>query len=226
MPSLNKYCCKSTVTVICTILISFLSANAHAQFNVDSTMKTRYVNKGPDTGRVIKDFSLLNFDGKYVSLNDLGNAKGAIIIFTCNHCPFAKLYPARLNALNEKYKPLGFPLLAINPMDSVLYESEEYPQIRKKALADKINFPYLQDASQSVAKQFNANHTPQAYVIVREPAGWVVRYCGAIDDNGEHAEKATPFVANAVNDLLSNRAVSKPVTKSLGCKIMYRRSKG
>lgn len=211
---------------ILVLLLSFFSINTNAQFNIDSSMKNSYVGKKADTGRVIKDFSLLNFDGKYVSLHDYNAAKGFIVIFTCNHCPFAKLYTSRLNALNTKYKPLGFPVLAINPMDTALYESEEFAKIREKALTDKFNFPYLQDGGQNVAKQFYANHTPQAYVIVKVKSDWVIKYCGAIDDNGGHPEKANPFVANAVDDLLHNKAVSKPKTESIGCKIMYRKTKG
>ena len=173
-------------------------------------------------GKTITDFSLKNIDGKKLSLGSFSNAKGFIIIFTCNHCPFARLYPERLNNLNTKYKPLGIPLIAINSMDTLVYEDESFELMQKKAETEKLNFPYLQDNLQSVGKDFGAQHTPNAFVIWRENNNWVIKYCGAVDDNGEHPEKATPYIAHAVDELLNNKAVSKPETQSFGCKIFYR----
>ena len=88
----------------------------------------------------IKDFNLKNIDGKYISLNDYRDAKGFIIVFTCNHCPFAKLYPQRFNELNTKYKPLGIPLIAISSTDTIMYEEDTYSRMIMKALNEKFNF--------------------------------------------------------------------------------------
>ena len=181
---------------------------------------TGYITAGH---KVIKDFSLQNVDGTMFSLKEQTGAKGFMVVFTCNHCPFAKLYPTRLNVLNAKYKPLGIPLIAVNSMDTLLYEEESFAQMQDKAKAEHFNFPYLYDALQTVGKNFNAEHTPQAYLIWKENGEWVVKYSGAIDDNGEHPELATSFIANAAEDLLHNRAVAKPVTESFGCRIMYRK---
>lgn len=173
-------------------------------------------------GKEIANFSLRNIDGKTFSLNDDKTAKGFIVVFTCNHCPFAKLYTGRFNALDKKYKALGVPLLAINPMDTLVYEEESFEKMKKKAHTEKFSFPYLQDNLQTVAKAFNANHTPQAYVIWKENGKWLVKYSGAIDDNGQEPQKANPFVANAVNELLHSKPVSNPETLSFGCGINYR----
>ncbi len=94
-------------------------------------------------GKSIPDFSLLNIDSTRISFKTFPNAKGFIVVFTCNHCPFAKLYPARLNALNLKYCSLGVPLLAINSMDTAVYEDESFELMRAKAMREKTNFPYL-----------------------------------------------------------------------------------
>lgn len=174
-------------------------------------------------GKEISNFSLKNVDGKFVSLNEYKNAKGFTIMFTCNHCPFAKLYSKRMNQLNKKYEALGVPLFAINSMDTLLYEEETFEQMQQKSKADKFNFPYLCDETQSVGKQFNAEHTPQVFVIWKEKEKWIVKYSGAFDDNGEHPEKATPYVANAINDLLANKPVKIPETESFGCRIYYRK---
>jgi peroxiredoxin len=173
-------------------------------------------------GKVVNDFTLKNIDTRNVSLSSYKNAKGFIIVFTCNHCPFAKLYPKRLNDLNTKYKPLGVPLLAINPMDATIYEEEVFEMMQKKANTAKFNFPYLQDDLQIVGKNFHAEHTPQAFVIWKVNDNWVVKYSGAIDDNGQHPELATPFIAKAVDNLLMQQPVLLPETQSFGCKIIYK----
>ncbi len=172
---------------------------------------------------LISDFTLLNTDGRSVSTKDYTDAKGFIIIFTCNHCPFAKLYTSRINALNTKYQPLNVPLLAINTMDTLVYEDESLEKMREKAMNDKMNFPYLQDAAQLVGRLFSAKYTPMAYVIWKEKNQWIVKYKGAIDDNGEHPDWATPFVENAVGELLAKNPVSLAETQTLGCRISYRK---
>ena len=173
--------------------------------------------------KTINDFSLRNVDGKFISLKDNEQAKGYIVIFTCNHCPFAKLYPSRINKLQETFAPLGVPVLAINSMDSVLYEEECFKFMQQKSSENKFTFPYLQDASQEVAKNFGAVNTPQAFVIWRDENRWVIKYKGAIDNNGESPELATNYIAIAVNELLSNKPLSNPTTESFGCKIFYRK---
>lgn len=174
-------------------------------------------------GREVKDFRLPNTAGGFTSLADYPQAKGFIIVFTCNHCPFAKLYTARLNMLQQVYSRLQVPLLAINPMDTAVYSEESMMEMKKKTRSAGFTFPYLQDASQAVAKNFQATHTPAAYVIWKSGNKWIIRYSGAIDDNGQHPEQATPFAGRAVNDLLSGKTVAQPETVSLGCAIHYKR---
>lgn len=176
-----------------------------------------------EIGMVVPDFSLRNYDGKIVSTTDFKNAKGFIVTFSCNHCPFAKLYSKRMNALNTKYSALNVPLLVINSMDTLLYKDEDLSYMKLKAQTDSFNFPYLQDASQSVGKLFKAEHTPTAYVIWKENNRWVVKYKGSIDDNGENPQIAKPFISNCVNELLEGKNVSTSKTESFGCRIFYRK---
>jgi len=172
----------------------------------------------------IKDFSLLNVDGTQVKLSDYKDAKGIVIIFTCNHCPFAKLYPSRLNALHKTYLPLGIPVIAISSTDTIQYEEDTYVLMQQKAKEEAFLFPYLYDGSQMVAKQFGAQKTPHAYVLWKQKGKWVVKYQGAIDDNGAEPEKVTqPFVQLALESLLNHRAIQIPSTKSIGCQIYFRK---
>jgi peroxiredoxin len=176
-----------------------------------------------ETKKTVTDFSLLNVNGKMVSLKDYKDAKGFIVVFTCNHCPFAKLYPDRMNKLNTKYKPLGVPLIAISSTDTMVYEEDTFAKMVKKAKEEKFNFPYLFDGLQTVGQNFGASKTPHAFVIWKENKEWVVKYNGAIDDNGKEPEKAeNHFVENAVDALLKGKEVETKETKSLGCQIHYR----
>ena len=199
-----------TIKLLSIILIAFsiICTKAFAQKN----------------NKDIVDFKLKNVDEKKVSLSDYPYAKGFIIVFTCNHCPFAKLYPPRLNDLNNKYKPLGVPLIAISSTDTMMYEEDTYPNMVKKANEEHFNFPYLFDEMQEVAKNFRAQKTPHAYVIWKENNQWIVKYNGAIDDNGMEPEKVTEtYVSNAVNELLANQTIKTSETKSIGCQIAFRK---
>ncbi len=172
----------------------------------------------------VKDFKLKNVDGSYVSLSDYPDAKGFIIVFTCNHCPFAKLYPARLNELNLKYKKLGIPLLAISSTDTIAYEEDTYVKMVEKSKNESFNFPYLYDGQQTVAKNFKAQKTPHAYVIWKEKGQWTIKYQGAIDDNGAEPEKVeNNYIALAIDQLLNNKEVKRKETKSIGCQIRFRK---
>lgn len=181
------------------------------------------LNFRPHSAKTIEDFSLKNVDGRYVSLGQYPDAKGFIVVFTCNHCPFAKLYPPRLNALNEKYGKQGVPLIAISSTDTIVYDEDTYPLMVEKARRERFNFPYLFDGTQAVARQFAAQKTPHAFVLWKEQGQWVVRYNGAIDDNGAEPENVRePYVANAVDALLNGREVAVKETKSIGCQILFR----
>ena len=182
-------------------------------------------NKAPDSliGNTVNDFSLRNIDNKNISLNDFKNAKGFIIVFTCNHCPFAKLYSERLNMLNEKYKSLHVPLIAINSTDSIVYEEETFAEMIKKVKEKEFNFPYLQDNTQAVAKYFGAVKTPHAFVIWKENNMWKIKYKGAIDDNGAEPKKVThAYVEEAVDALLHSKTIAVTETRSIGCAIKFR----
>lgn len=173
--------------------------------------------------KMVADFKLKNTDGQWISLKNYPHAKGFIIVFTCNHCPFAKQYPERLNALSKKYKVLGIPLLAISSTDTLIYAEDTHDKMIETALKNHYNFPYLQDNTQSVGKKFGAQKTPHAFVIWKENNLWSIKYNGAIDDNGGEPNKVIhDYISEAVNSLLEGKKVAVAETKSIGCQIHYR----
>jgi len=175
--------------------------------------------------KIISDFKLKSATtNQWVSLSDYKNAKGFVVVFSCNKCPMAKFYSNRLNQMDAKYKKLGVPVLAINSMDTLAYAEESFKLMQKKAKKDQFSFPYLQDKKQSIAKEFKAAHTPQAFVIWKNEVGkLVVKYQGAIDDNAGEPEKIKHhFLTDALDELLQNKDVTTPKSESFGCRIYFR----
>lgn len=172
----------------------------------------------------VANFSLLNIDGKFISLKDYPHAKGFMVVFTSNHCPFAKLYPERLNQLNLKYSPLHLPVIAISSTDTVSYEEDTFDKMQAKAKAEHFNFPYLYDGAQVVAKDFAAQRTPHAFVVWKENDGYIIKYSGAIDDNGAHPNLVQKhYLSDAVDELLAGKKVSLKETRSIGCQLYFRK---
>ena len=184
---------------------------------------TSAATNGYKVGDTVKDFSLKNIDGKMVSLKDNIGAKGAIIIFTCNHCPYAKAYEQRVMELDKMYKGKGFPVIAINPNDPVAVPDDSFDNMVKTAKQKGYTFPYLIDETQQVARQFGAARTPHVFVLNKTDKGYEVAYIGAIDDNTEDAGAVKhKYVEDAVNALLNGKSVPVTETKAVGCTIKWK----
>jgi peroxiredoxin len=179
-------------------------------------------------GNGITEFKLKSAtNNKWVAVADYKKAKGFVVVFLSNKCPMAKFYSQRLNQMNDKYKKLGVPVLAINSMDTLAYAEESFTKMQKKAKNDQFSFPYLQDKNQTIAKQFKAENTPQAFVIWKDQNNKLtIRYKGAIDDNAGEPEKAqNHFLIDAIEQLLHGKEVAVPKSESFGCKIFFRGEK-
>ncbi len=178
--------------------------------------------KGLKVGDVAQNFELMNVDGKIVSLTDYYGAKGFIIIFTCNHCPFSVAYEDRIIALDEKYASLGFPVIAINPNDPKIQPEDSFENMIKRAEEKDFPFPYLFDKDQSVAKYFGAVRTPHVFVLEVEKKLLRVKYIGAIDNNVDNPDAVTErYVEDAVDALLAKKKVPVEFTKAIGCTIKW-----
>src|SRR5690606_33879284 len=105
------------------------------------------------------------------------NAKGFIIVFTCNECPYAKAYQDRVLALDKKYTPLGFPVIAINANDG--HSADSYEKMQARAKSKGYTFPYLSDPDQVVTKQYGATNTPHTFVVGKNGNAYQLRYAGA-----------------------------------------------
>jgi peroxiredoxin len=171
-----------------------------------------------------KDFKLKNVDGTYYSLKNDKEAKGAIVIFTCNHCPFSQAYEQRIIDLDKKYKKLGYPVVAINPNDPVKVPEDSYDEMVKRAKEYKYTFPYLHDETQQTAKAYGAMRTPHVFILTKQKDNsYKVEYIGAIDDDTENEKKEkVKYVENALDDILKGKEVKVKETKAIGCSIKWK----
>jgi peroxiredoxin len=176
-----------------------------------------------NVGDTVSDFKLKNVDGKFISLADFKDAKGAIVIFDCNTCPFSKAYNQRIIALHQKYGGQGFPVIAINSNDKEESPGDSFEEMVRIAKEKKYEFPYLLDETQHVAKAFGATNTPHVFILKREDNNFKVVYIGAIDNNPRDESSASKkYVEDAVNALLNGQAVPTAKTKALGCGIRWK----
>ncbi|MFV0417938.1 MAG: thioredoxin family protein [Dysgonomonas sp.] len=176
--------------------------------------------QGYQIGDVVTDFKLKNIDDTFVSLADYNDAKGYIVVFTCNHCPYAQAYQERLVALDQKYKGKGYPVIAISPSNPELYPADNFDEMKKRHKEAGFTFPYLIDEGQRIYPVFGATKTPQVFVLEKTDNGNIVRYIGAIDDNHEDASSVQKaYLADAVDSLLAGQPVAISTTKAIGCGI-------
>lgn len=172
---------------------------------------------GYTIGDIATDFSLKNIDGKMVSLSDYKDAKGFVVIFTCNHCPYSVMYEDRIIALDKKYKEMGYPVIAINPNDPKIYPGDSFEKMIVRAKEKGFTFPYLYDDGQKIFPQYGATKTPHVYLLNKDR---VVKYIGAIDDNSRNADAVEEkFLENAITALDGGNEIKPNITKAIGCSI-------
>lgn len=195
-----------------------------ALFMVASAFKTADEVSGYNVGDIARDFQLKNVDGKMVSLTDYPKAKGFIVVFTCNHCPFSQAYEQRIIDLHKKYEKKGYPVIAINPNDKDRSPDDSYENMVSRAKDKKYPFVYLYDETQVIAKTYGAARTPHVYLLNKTDKGNVVSYIGAIDDNSEDASAVKEkYVEDAINALLSSKPIAKTSVKAIGCTIKWKK---
>lgn len=181
---------------------------------------------GYKVGDTATDFKLKNVNGKMVSLADYKSAKGFLVIFTCNHCPYAKAYEARIMELDKMYAAKGYPVIAISPNDPVAEPADSYENMQKRAAEKKYTFPYLIDETQDITRAYGAKATPHVYLLQKTSSGNVVKYIGAIDNDteGSNVSGRTNYVQNAVNALLAGKQPEVSSTKAIGCTIKWKKN--
>jgi peroxiredoxin len=162
-------------------------------------------------------FTLPDTDGTPTPLH-VDGAPAAVVVFTCNHCPYALAWHERIQNVARDYADRGVRVLQINANDSVRYPRDSLEAMQARVDAGEFAGPYLHDATQEVARAWGAKTTPD--VFVTDASGVVYR--GAPDaDHGDPSLNAQ-WLRAALDDVLAGRPVANPETKPVGCSIKWR----
>jgi peroxiredoxin len=167
-----------------------------------------------------KSDQLKDVDGRDIKIADVSGAKGTLVIFTCNHCPYVKAWEDRIVALGNQYSEKGIGVVAINSNDPKAAPDDGYEQMQARAKEKGFKFPYAVDETSAVAKAFGASKTPEAFLF---DASGKLAYHGAIDDNSEDANAVKDhYLGDALAAVEAGKPVAKAETKALGCGIKFR----
>jgi peroxiredoxin len=176
--------------------------------------------KGMPVGNPAPPFSLPGVDGNPWSLDSFADAKLLVVVFTCNHCPYAIASEDRLLEVQRDYQSRGVRLVAISSNDAESYPDDSFDEMKERAAEKGFNFPYLYDESQHIARAYDAACTPDVFVFDGDRK---LVYNGRIDDNWQAPEHVTRQDLRSVLDAaLENRAVDFEHVPSMGCSIKWK----
>lgn len=166
------------------------------------------------------DTAMKGTDGNDHTIAGAAGDKGTLVVFTCNHCPWAKAWEERIVALGNRAAGEGIGVIAVNSNDPEAYAEDGYEAMQQRAEKLGMAFPYVVDATSDVARAFGATRTPEAFLF--DASGKLV-YHGTIDDNAKEPDKVEKrYLEDAVNAVMAGSAVPMAETKALGCGIKFR----
>lgn len=175
---------------------------------------------GMPLGTRLPDFDLPCTDGRNYSPSSFADAELLVVVFTCNHCPYAIASEDRLIALQHEFGPRAVRFVLVSSNDAVRYPEDSFENMAARAKEKDFPFPYLYDESQQVARAFDAACTPDIFVFDRARA---LRYNGRIDDNWQQPGLVTRHdLRTVLDDLLAGRAISIDAVPSMGCSIKWK----
>lgn len=173
--------------------------------------------EGLKVGDTAPNFMLKNIDGTMKSLSSYPDANGYVIVFTCNHCPYAVMYEDRLIELHNTFAAQGYPVVAINPNNPETVPEDDFASMQQRAADKSFPFDYLMDEDQVVYPAYGAKRTPHVFLL---DANYTVKYIGAIDDNARDASGVQiKYLENAIQALRQGNDPSPSKTKAIGCSI-------
>jgi len=186
-------------------------------FLLSSVLVAQKKTTGLNVGDIAQDFNLKNVDGTMVSLASIKDAKGYVVVFTCNHCPYAVMYEDRLIELHNKFAPQGYPVVAIMPNDPQVKPDDSFENMKLRSDEKGFPFVYLFDEGQKLYPMYGATKTPHVYLL---DADRKVKYIGAIDDSPREASEVEErFLEAAIMSLQNGKNPDPAVTKAIGCSI-------
>jgi peroxiredoxin len=162
-------------------------------------------------------FELPDTKGERHSLGD-GNGAPTVLVFTCNHCPYALAWHDRINDAAREYGD-RVRFLAINPNDADRYPRDSFEAMKERVSREDWSLPYLRDESQDVARAYGAQTTPDVFVV---DAGGTLRYRGAPDEDYNDPSQNAAWLRGALDALLEGRVPEPAETKPVGCSVKWK----
>ncbi len=195
---------------------------AFCAFSLGGFAQDLALTDGYQVGSVVEDFKLKNVDETMFSLASLEDAKGAIVIFSCNTCPYIVATEERMIDLHKRFAPVGYPVVAINSNSVEVKPEDTFEEMQAHYKEMGFPFYYVKDETQEVAKNFGATRTPHVYLLEKQEAGMVVRYIGAIDDSTRDADAVEErFLEKAIRAVTTGQEPDPNFTKAIGCTIKW-----
>ncbi|MFH0853855.1 MAG: thioredoxin family protein [bacterium] len=168
----------------------------------------------------LPDFNLIGTGGGMNAPRDFADYKVMVVVFMCNHCPYAQAAVPRLTKLQEQYLDKSVIFIGINSNDPGEYPEDDMEHMIKFTQEHNINFPYLVDETQEIARAFGAVCTPDVFVYNRDRK---LAYHGRIDDNWKDGDKATVHnLKDAIESLIIGETPKEEQHPSMGCSIKWR----
>ena len=175
---------------------------------------------GLPIGSSMVDFSLKGVDSRIYEPKNFADKKAVVVVFSCNHCPYAQAYETRMIQLQQDYMQRGVSLVAINSNDETGYPEDSFPNMAKRAKERSFNFLYLRDESQNTARQYGAICTPHCFAFDTNRR---LQYKGRIDDNWRNPQEVkTRDLRNALDAILTGTTPSVQETRPYGCSIKWK----
>ena len=165
-------------------------------------------------------FKLPGVDGKEHSIDEYKGKDAVVVIFSCNHCPYVRAWEDRMVQIQADYASKGVQIIAFNSNDASKFPEDSFPNMKERARVKNFNFPYVRDETQSVARAYGAERTPEVFMFNKNG---VLRYHGAIDDNYDDPKGVREhYLRLALDAMLSGNPISTPETRPVGCSIKWK----
>jgi peroxiredoxin len=154
------------------------------------------------------------------TIHEPDDALATVVVFTCNHCPYALAWHDRIIGVASDYADRGVHMLAINPNDADRYPRDSLDAMRARVERGEFDgVPYLRDESQEVARAYDARTTPDVFVL---DSGGVLRYRGAPDSDQDDPTENAAWLRGALDAVLEGRVPDPDETRSVGCSIKWK----
>src|ERR671915_2602 len=165
-------------------------------------------------------FELPGVDDRRHALEDYADKEAVAVVFTCNHCPYARAWEDRLIGIQADFAARGVQLIAINANDAKKYPDDSFPRMKERSEEKGFTFPYLYDESQEVARAYGASRTPEIFLFDKDGS---LRYHGTVDDNYEDPRAVeNHYLRDALDASLADKEPAVSETPPVGCTIKWK----